>query len=138
MIDFDITFLVQLINFLITLIGLNFLLVKPLRAKLKERADVMAGMLKEAEGFSARAEDKLKNYEEVLAEARKAGTDERLKVKAAAEAEEQTLVQAAVAKAQQELAQARATITKETDAALTALKAQAPALAKKVADKVLA
>ncbi|AGW12561.1 ATP synthase F0 subunit B [Megalodesulfovibrio gigas] len=138
MIDFDITFLVQLINFLITLIGLNYLLIKPLRAKLKERADFMAGMLKEAEGFAARAEDKLKNYEEVLAEARKAGTEERMKVKASAEVEEQSLVQAAVARAQQELATARQVITTEADAALAALKAQAPVMAKKVADKVLA
>ncbi|MCA1944727.1 MAG: ATP synthase F0 subunit B [Desulfovibrio sp.] len=138
MIDFDNTFLVQLINFLITLVGLNYLLVKPLRAKLKERADFMAGLLKEAEGFAARAEDKVKNYEEVLAEARKAGTDERLKVKASAEAEEQSLVQAAAAKAQQELAAARQTIAKETEAALAALKAQAPVMAKKVVDKVLA
>ena len=138
MIDFDITFLVQLINFLITLVGLNFLLVKPLRAKLKERADLMAGLLKEADGFASRAEDKLKNYEDVLAEARKAGTEERMKVKAVAEAEEQSLVQAAAAKAQQELTAARQIIAKETDAALAALKAKAPVMAKKVADKVLA
>lgn len=138
MIDVDKTFYVQLINFLVTLVGLNFLLVKPVRGKLKERAEHMAGLLKETEAFSERADDKLKKYEEVLAEARKAGTDERLKVKATAEAEEKVLVDAAVAKAQAELASARATIAKDTQATLEALKGQAAGMAGKVVAKVLA
>lgn len=138
MIDVDKTFYVQLINFLVTLVGLNFLLVKPVRGKLKERAEHMAGLLKETEAFSERADDKLKKYEEVLAEARKAGTDERLKVKATAEAEEKVLVDAAVAKAQAELASARATIAKDTQATLEVLKGQAAGMAGKVVAKVLA
>ncbi len=138
MIDIDTTFYVQLGNFLVTLVGLNYLLVKPLRAKLKERADHMAGLLKESESFAERAEEKLKNYEEVLAEARKAGTAARLDVKAAAEAEETSLVEAAAAKAQAELAAARETIAKETEAAMATLKGQVPAMADKVAAKVLA
>lgn len=138
MIDLDITFVVQLINFLVTLIGLNLLLIKPLRAKLKERADHMAGLLKESEAFAERAEEKLKNYEEVLSEARKAGTAARMEVKAAAEAEETALLAAATSKAQKELAAARETIAKETEAAMAVLKGQVPALADKVAEKVLA
>lgn len=138
MIEIDRTFYVQLINFLITLIGLNYLLVKPLRAKLKERADHMEGLLKESESFSERAESKLKNYEEVLTEARKAGTAARMEVKATAEAEEVALVEAAAAKAQAELAAARKTIAKETEAAMATLKGQVPAMADKVAAKVLA
>lgn len=137
MIDLDITVVVQLINFLITLVVLNYLLVKPIRAKMKERADSIDAMTAEVEKFNEQAEKKLQNYEEALAEARKAGTGERIKMKEAGEAEQDSILAAAQETAQDDLTKARSEIESQTKVALEKLRSQVGAMAAKAADKVL-
>ncbi|TVM17582.1 hypothetical protein DPQ33_08005 [Oceanidesulfovibrio indonesiensis] len=137
MIDLDITVVVQLINFLITLVVLNYLLVKPIRAKMKERADSIDAMTAEVEKFNEQAENKLQNYEEALAEARKAGTGERIKMKEAGEAEQDSILAAAQETAQDDLTKARSEIESQTKVALEKLRSQVDAMAAKAADKVL-
>lgn len=137
MIDLDITLVVQLINFLITLVVLNYLLVKPIRAKIKERADSIEAMTSEVEKFNEQAEKKLENYEEALGEARKAGTSERIKMKEAGEAEQDSILAAAQEAAQADLGKARSEIESQTKSALDTLRSQVDAMAAKAADKVL-
>ncbi|QJT09941.1 ATP synthase F0 subunit B [Oceanidesulfovibrio marinus] len=137
MIDLDVTFIVQFINFLVTLFVLNYLLVKPIRAKIQERQQSMDAMASEIEKFSEQAERKLEDYEEALAEARKAGTSERIKMKDAGEAEQEKIVSAAQSAAQADLSQARSEIESQAKAALETLRSQVDSMAAKAADKVL-
>ena len=137
MIDMDITLAVQAVNFLLTLLVFNFLVISPIRGIIKKRNAAMADMLSETEKFNEAAASKLQNYEAALAEARVAGTEERLKVKDAATAEEKRIVEAANGEAQETLAAARGELAEQVKAASAALKAQVGALAEKTVGKVL-
>lgn len=138
MINLDITMLVQFINFVVTLVVLNILLVRPIRGIIKKRAGVMDNLLTEAETFTQSAEEKLKNYEAALDEARKAGTAERLRFKDEGQEEEKKVVGAATKEAQDTLAAARGEIKSQSEAAMSTLKSQVDTLAEKAVAKVLA
>lgn len=137
MIDLDATFFVQLINFIVSLIFLNALLIKPIRGILKKRAETIASTLTETDSFTNVAESKIKNYETALVEARKAGAAQRLALKDEGAKEEKQLVEAAVKQAQESLTAARNEIAKQVQAAMDSLKGQADALAQKAVGKVL-
>ena len=49
MIDLNITLLIQLVNFLITLVVLNFLIIRPVRELIKKRNENMTRLINEAE-----------------------------------------------------------------------------------------
>ncbi len=137
MIDFNITMLFQLVNFLVTLVVLNYLLIKPIREIIKQRNDKMAGLLGESEQFSSQAEDKLKNYEAVLATTRAEATAQREVAKAAGVAREQEIVAAAAKEAQDYLIASRASVAEQVAKAMDDLKSQVGALAASATAKVL-
>lgn len=138
MIEIDITLVVQFINFVITLVVLNIILVRPIREIIKKRAGVMADLVGETERFTQTADEKLKNYEAALDEARKAGTSERLRYKDEGQSEEKEIVTAASTQAQQQLAQARSEIESQSKTAMDTLKSQVDSLADKAVAKILA
>ena len=67
MINFDISFVIQLVNFIITLLVLNLLLIKPVRGIIKKRNDLMAGRVDEINKFTDSATAKMSDYEAQLA-----------------------------------------------------------------------
>jgi len=137
MIDLDVTFFYQFVNFIIIMIVLNFLLVRPIRGIIKKRNDVLAGYVSEAEKFTAEADEKLKNYNAALDEAKAAGVEERNQFKGQGTAEEQSIVQAASDEASAALKAERGGIASEAGSARDALKGQVGTLASKMVDKVL-
>ena len=58
-INLDSTFFFQLANFLITIVVLNILLIRPVRRQIAERADLTAGYLAQIERFNGEAEARL-------------------------------------------------------------------------------
>lgn len=137
MIDLDSTFFIQFVNFVVTLVVLNFLLIRPIRDIIKKRNDAMSAMVDEAENFTASADEKLKNYQKQLDEARAAGTEKRNGLKDEGSAQEKTILSAAGEEASATLKAERATVAGEVSSAMDGLKGQVDALAGKVADKVL-
>ncbi len=137
MIDLDITMVVQFINFLITLVVLNILLVKPIREILKKRAEVMAKTVDETVRFTTSAAEKLKNYEAALAEARAAGTVARLRLKDEGLAEEKKVVETASKDAHEFLVGARGEIAAQSKGALDSLTAKVDGMAQKAVAKIL-
>lgn len=137
MIDLNITMLFQLVNFLVTLIVLNIILIRPVREMIKQRSDKMAGLLGESEEFSSQAEAKLKNYEAVLAKTRAEATAERELAKAAGITREQEIVAAATQEAHDYLLKSRAVVTTQVAKAMDDLKSQVGALAATATAKVL-
>ena len=77
MIDLDYSFFIQLVNFIITLVVLNILLIDPIRKIIKKRQEVMAEKLGKIEQFTGQAEGKVKDYQAALDEARRQGVDVR-------------------------------------------------------------
>jgi len=95
MIDIDSTFFIQLINFLITIVFLNALLIKPIREKIKERNTLMADQLSTIETFTSSADEKLKSYEQALDSARQQGLEMRKAMRTEGAGEEQQIMAAA-------------------------------------------
>ncbi len=137
MIDLDITMLIQLANFIITLIVLNFLLIGPIRAIIRKRTAAMGELSQEARNFSASAQDKLAGYEASLAEARRDAAIRREEYKLAGVQEEKAIVGAAHEEASGYLDKARAETAAPARSAIEALKGQVKPLAEQAASKIL-
>jgi len=70
MIDINITFFWQLINFAILLVALNFILFKPLRTIMREREEGIGGALSDTATAQGRMQGLLEQYNASLAEAK--------------------------------------------------------------------
>lgn len=138
MIDLDTSFYIQFINFVITLVVLNLLLIRPVREIIRKRAEKMSGLLSGTESFTARAEEKLAGYQKSLDEARAAGTEARNALREQGVVQEKQIIDAAGASAAATLGEAKDRSAREAAAARDSLRAQVGALAHKVADKILA
>ncbi len=137
MIELNVTFFIQFVNFLITLMVLNLILYRPIRGILKRRAEHLAQRLAEVEDFNTRAEEKLKGYEAALAAARGEAQTARTARQEEGYGEEHKIVEAASTKAASVLGAAREQIASEKDTALTALRGKIDAYAKAATGKIL-
>lgn len=137
MLDLNITIIFQLVNFLIAVYVLNILLVRPVRAILQERKNIMDDLQGEAEAFQREAQERMSTYQAALTNARHEATQAREQAKAAGVAAQQEIVADAGQKAQAYLAQAQATIRQDAADALASLQKQVKTLAGKVATQVL-
>lgn len=137
MIDLDITFFFQLVNFLVTLVVLNAILIRPVRGIIRQRRDKMAGLLGQSEQFAGQADAKLKNYEAALARARAEGAAERDVARAGGVAREQEILADAGRRAQDYLETSRQEVAAQVETAMETLKGQVDALAAKATAKVL-
>lgn len=137
MIDLDPTLFIQLANFLITIVVLNFLLIKPVRDQISARKDLTAGYAADIENFTAEASQKLSTYEATLAEARAHAAVSRDAIKAEGLSKEQELLQAAHSEAQSFLLSSREQTAKDAKAAMSSLLSQVNDFAAKAMKKIL-
>jgi len=91
-INLDITFIFQLVNFLILMLALNIVLYKPIRKILADRASEIAGGHEKAAEVDKDVQDKMVQYEDRLREAKAKASEERGILKKDALAEEATLL----------------------------------------------
>lgn len=138
MIDLDITFFIQLVNFLIIWMVLNLILYRPIRGIIKKRSEYMSGQVGAIEQFNAQAVTKVRDYEVALDAARKAGLDERNKLKAEAQSREVEIVGEAGREAASKISAARAEIESQVNKAMQSLRSEVDRMAKKATDKILA
>lgn len=137
MIDLDVTLFVQLANFLITLVVLNYLLIKPVRQQIASRNALTSGYTADIEKFSSAASERLSGYEAVLAEARTQAAQAREAIKAQGAAQEQEIIRAAHAEAQTYLHSSRDETAREAREAMKVLLSQVNDLAAKAMSKIL-
>ena len=69
----DATLLLHLVLVVVMVVVLNRTLLKPINRILSEREKQITGQLREAEAMAAEAQEKLRNYNDTLREARTAG-----------------------------------------------------------------
>lgn len=137
MIELNMTFWIQLVNFLVTLVVLNWLLVRPIREAIKKRGETMAALANEAQDFSGKAREKLDGYEEALAEARRQAGESRDQMKLEGQQEEKAIVDEAQQLAQSKLSEARQDIAGQRESAMSALRARVQPMAEQAAAKIL-
>jgi F-type H+-transporting ATPase subunit b len=128
---------VQLAPFLVLMVGLHFLLFKPMIAFLDERRAATVGARAEAERLQSQAGDQVGRYEAALAAARGTIAELRGARRAEANAAYQAAVSAARSEADAQVAVAVDRIRAETKSARAELGGAARVLADDVAAKVL-
>ncbi|OEU66843.1 MAG: hypothetical protein BA863_07250 [Desulfovibrio sp. S3730MH75] len=137
MIDLDISFFIQLANFIITLLVLNLLMFRPIREIIRKRSELMSAQLSDVENFTSSADLKVKDYEAALDGTRREGMEIRNDFKEQGAKEEQALLSGAGKVAATTMKDARAEVASEKGAALKVLDGEIEAFAQKVTAKVL-
>ena len=137
MINLDSTLFIQMANFLITLVVLNFLLIRPVRQQIAARSALTSGYLSDIEKFNAEAAAKVSAYEGALTEARAKASLARDALKAEGQAQEQAMIQAAHSEAQAYLHSAKEQTAADAKAAMKTLLSQVNVYAAKAVDKIL-
>ena len=137
MINVDLAFVIQLINFLILILVLNILLYKPIRKVLAERQGRIAEAKSRAEAVDQDVQAKMAEYETRLREMKGGASEERGALIKEAQAEEATILEAARKEAAEALAAIRVRVAKETADARAVLQEQAKSLSVDICEKVL-
>jgi F-type H+-transporting ATPase subunit b len=137
MIDIDKTLLIQIINFLVLLIALNFILFKPIRKVMQEREQGISGAFGDAKAAQDRMQGLLDSYNTSLAEAKqKATTSYNTMYQQGLDAQRDTIA-AERAKAGEALDKARAEIAAASTAARADLRKEAERLSQEITVKML-
>jgi F-type H+-transporting ATPase subunit b len=137
MIDLDKTFAIQLVNFLVTVAGLNVFLIRPVREKIKERNTLMADQAASIETFNSSADEKLKSYQQALDTARQQGLELRKQLRAEGAGEEQLIMAAAGKEVAATMKANQDEIAAQVAGAKKALSADVETFAQKATAKIL-
>ena len=127
----------QVVPFLVTLLGLYFVIFKPLLGYLNGREDAIVGAQHRAKDLRKQLAERVADYEQRSAAARAEVSATRAQRRAVALTEAQGILAAARTDVEAQTAAAVATIDTEAKAARAALQANAAALSARVAGQVL-
>lgn len=137
MINIDLAFVIQLINFLVLLAVLNILLYKPIRKVLAERQGKITDAKSRAEAVDQDVQAKMAEYEARLREMKSGAADERGLLVKEAQAEEATILEAARKEASEAISAIKSRVAKEAADARVILQEQAKILSVDICEKVL-
>lgn len=137
MVGVDISMPIQMVNFLVTMLILNFLLFRPIRRIVAERKEKIARSEAEIERLKLGAQEKLGMFQSQLDQARAEGAAKRLEARKAAQDDEHALLDKVTKEMEATLQRARAEIAADAAKARDALRTQADAFAGAVAEKIL-
>lgn len=137
MITLDLAFVVQIINFGILVLILNFALYKPIRAMLAQRRQEVASARERALSVDQQVGDKVAEYEARLRDAKAEVGAKRAELVKEAQAEEASLLDKARSDAAASLASLRERVAKESAEARSLLQQQAQALSGDICEKIL-
>jgi F-type H+-transporting ATPase subunit b len=136
-INLDLAFFIQIINFGILVLVLNLFLYKPLRAVLAKRREEIASSRERTGAVDQQVQEKVAQYEARLRDAKAEVGAKRADLVKEAQAEETTVLDKARAEAAASLASIRERIAKESADARAMLQQQAQALSGDICEKIL-
>ncbi|QWV93252.1 hypothetical protein KP004_19115 [Geomonas oryzisoli] len=137
MINLDIAFVFQLVNFLVLVLLLNVFLYKPIRKQLADRAAQINGAKQKSAEVDREVQEKLASYEARMREIRAGAADERGALKKEAQQQEAAILDKARAEATESLSSIKAKVAQEAEEARRMLTASAETLSSEICEKVL-
>ena len=137
MIELNLAFFVQLINFGILVLVLNIFLYKPIRKVLADRRQVVDGAREKAAAVDLEVQEKMALYEVRLREAKASASERRAESLKQAQAEETSVLEKARTEASASLATIRDRVAKEAADARVLLRQQAELLSVDISEKIL-
>lgn len=129
--------LIQLVPFLVTLVGLHYIIFKPMLAHLADRERNIEGFKREAALLQEEVAGKVGELEAKLKDAKAEAAIERASLRKESKAAEAEMVGAARAAADVVLGEARVSIATEKAAASEELSVTAQALSSSIASTIL-
>jgi F-type H+-transporting ATPase subunit b len=136
-IELNLAFVVQAINFGILVLVLNIFLYKPIRKILADRRQVIDSAREKAISVDLEVQEKMARYEARLHEAKTEAAGRRAEALKEAQAGETALLEKARKEAAGSLDTIRARVAKEAADARVLLKQQAEALSGDICEKIL-
>jgi F-type H+-transporting ATPase subunit b len=136
-INLDIAFVIQAINFGILLLVLNFILYRPIRKVLADRKEELAGAKQKVAEVDREVQEKIASYEARLKDVKATASGDRDVLKKEAQAEEAAILEKARKEASDSLATIKNKVAKEAADAREVLREQARALSLEICEKVL-
>jgi len=133
----DLSLYIQIINFLVLLLILNFILYRPVRKILNERKIKMDGFAQAREDFETRAVHSNQKLQELNDSAKQQGTQAKTSLVQEALTGQEHLLQEAASAAQQKVAKDRTEINSQEAAARRALEQELDLFSKALAEKIL-
>ena len=137
MIELNLAFFVQLINFGILVLVLNIFLYKPIRKVLADRRQVIDSAREKAVSVDEEVQAKMAQYEARLREAKTEAGTIRAEALKQAQLEETALLEKARQEASGSLASIRDRVAKEASDARVLLRKQAELLSGDICEKIL-
>jgi F-type H+-transporting ATPase subunit b len=136
-IELNLAFVVQLINFGILVFVLNVFLYKPIRRVLSERRQVIDSARDKAASVDLEVQEKMARYEARLHEAKTEAAGRRAEALKLAQAEEAAVLEKARKEAADTIGAIRDKVAKEAAEARGILARQAEALSADICEKIL-
>ncbi len=137
MIELNLSFFIQLINFGILVLVLNIFLYKPLRKVLADRRQVIESAREKTMSVDAEVQIKMDQYQARLHDAKAEAGARRAEAVKAAQVEEAAVLEKARTQASASLVSIRDRIAKEAGEARVLLKKQAEVLSGDICEKIL-
>lgn len=137
MINLDLAFVVQIINFGLLVLVLNMLLFKPVRTLLAQRRQEIQSARERAVAVDEQVESKVAQYEARLREAKAEVAARRAELVKEAQAEESGIMDKARQDAAASLSSLRERVAQESATARTLLQSQAEQLSSTICEKLL-
>jgi F-type H+-transporting ATPase subunit b len=136
-IELNLAFFVQIVNFGILVLVLNIFLYKPIRKVLADRRQVVDGAREKAAAVDLEVQEKMALYEIRLRDAKAEAGARRSESLKQAQAEETSVLEKARTEATASLGSIRDRVAKEAADARTLLKQQAELLSGDICEKIL-
>lgn len=137
MVDLNITLVIQMVNFLVALVIINFLIIKPIRAALQRRRELTGKFIQQTESSNEEAERCVRAYEAELDKVRAKAQAHKEMLRKQGQDKSQALMANAQQQAQDFLQGARKSVADESNAAMQTLRAQVDTLAGHVAARLI-
>lgn len=137
MIDLNLAFFIQVVNFGILVLVLNIFLYKPIRKVLADRRQVIDGAREKAAAVDLEVQEKMALYEVRLRDAKADANARRAEFLKQAQTEETSVLEKARAEATASLGSIRERVSKEAADARALLKQQAELLSGDICEKIL-
>lgn len=137
MIELNLSFVIQLINFGILVLVLNVFLYKPIRKVLADRRQVIDSAREKTVSVDAEVQSKMTQYEARLHAAKAEAGARRAEALKLAQVEETALLERARKQASESLSSIRDRVAKEAGEARELLKKQAEVLSGDICEKIL-
>ena len=137
MIEINTTFWIQLVNFAIMMVMLNFLLYKPVLNVIEKRKQHLENLDDEVNALEKSVEEKVAAYEEKLREARQEAMSQKNEIQRGASEEGKGIIDQARGEISQIMEDFKKKADKEMSDARKILKAQAEKISVEISEKVL-